>query len=149
MLRLAIVSLFCFVCMLAQPLLGSEKHAPWVSCFSQTPTGDGAWEGPKTVRTPLVVSLDGKMKAYARIEAKAGGPVGCHNTVRLFVSTPGQGGFRQVFMQKASIFDGTANSLGPNSWSPDGRWLLVEFAQESYASDCCGIAVLLYDSKKR
>jgi hypothetical protein len=71
----------------------------------------------------------------------------CENTVRLFVSTQNSAGFHQVFMQKPSPFGGTANSLGPNSWSPDGRWLLVEFGRWFYDSDAGGLNILLYDKR--
>jgi hypothetical protein len=72
-------------------------------------------------------------------------PHGCENTVRLFVSTPKSEGFRQVFLQRPSILGGTANSLGPISWSPNRRWLLVEFGNWCYDCDGGGLGVLLYD----
>jgi hypothetical protein len=146
MCRFIIICSLCLTSLTCESILASDTHAPWVSCFADPPSD--AWRGPKTVRTPLVASSDGRLRAYAQIEAHAGGQVGCHNTVRLFVSTQRSAGFRQVFMQKASPEGGTANSLGPVGWSPDGRWLLVEFAVGSYASDAGGIDVLLYDRRE-
>lgn len=144
MFRFATIGLLCFASLAGESLCGYEKHAPWVSCFSES--GEH-WEGAKTVRTPTVISSDGKLRAYAQIQARASGPLGCENTVRLFVATQDSADFRQVFMQKPSVLGGTANSLGPNSWSPDGRWLLVEFGNWFYASDAGGIDILLYDNR--
>jgi hypothetical protein len=144
MFRFVTISLLCLSCLASEPACGSEKHAPWVSCFSES--GEH-WEGAKTVRTPTVISPDGKLRAYAQIHASASGPLSCENTVRLFVSSGNSAGFRQVFLQKPSDLGGTANSLWPNSWSPDGRWLLVEFGNWFYASDAGGLDILLYDNR--
>ena len=147
MFRIALIGMLCIGCLASGPSLASGPAAPWVSCFADPPSD--AWTGPKTVRTQIVKSTDGRQKAYAQIDAQAGGPAGCHNTVRLFVSTRRSTGFRKVYMEKASELGGNANSLGPVSWSPDGRWLLVEHATEYYASDAGGLDILLYDSAKR
>jgi hypothetical protein len=144
MFRFATIVFLCFASLAGKPLCGYENHPPWVSCFSESLEH---WEGAKTVRTPTVVSTDGKLRAYAKIEARASGPLGCENTVRLFVKTQTSTSFRQVFMQKPSDLGGSANSLGPNSWSPDGRWLLVEFGHWSYFADGGGIDFFLYDNK--
>jgi hypothetical protein len=141
MFRLATTALFCIFSFAAKPLVG-QLHAPWVSCWSQS--GD-KWEGAKTVRTPLITSSDGKLKAYAEIQASVPFPHGCENTVRLFVFTPKSAGFRQVFLQRPSDLDGNANSLGPIAWSPNKRWLLVEFEDACYGCDGGGIGILIYD----
>jgi len=111
----------CSTCSMGNGLLIAETAPPWVSCFANTPSGE--WKGPKTVRTPFVTSEDGQPRAYAVIEAKAGGPVGCLNTVRLFVSTDDSKRFQQV--------------------------LLVGFGNWYYASDAGGLSILLYDRTKR
>jgi len=144
--RLALICLLCFTCRAGESLQVSVPVAPWVSCYEDPPST--VWKGPKTVRTPPIMSSDGGMKAYAQIEARKGGPMGCENTVRLFVSTGDSAGFRQVFIQKDSPLNGNANSMLPIGWSPDGRWLLVQFAIENYASDFGGIDVLVYDRGK-
>ena len=100
------------------------------------------------MRTPLVASLSGQLRAYAVIEAKAVGPGECLNTVRLFVATQKSQRFQQVYVEKGSSFDGRANSLRPISWSPNGRWLLVAFGNWYYASDAGGVSILLYDTTK-
>jgi hypothetical protein len=144
MFRCVVIGLLCSTCLAREPPRGTKEHAPWVSCFSES--GEH-WQGAKTVRTPMLTSSDGKLRAYARIRAKAVGPLECGNTVRLMVSTPNSVGFRQVFMQRPSTLVGTATSLGPIGWSPNERWLLVEIADFFYASDAGGIGVLLYDRK--
>ncbi len=145
MFRFVAIGLLCLACLTEKPLRGSEKNAPWVSCFSES---GHRWEGPKTVRTPTIISSDGSLKAYARIEAMQPRPSMCENTIRLFVSIQNSAGFHQVFMKKPSPLGGTANSLGPNSWSPNGRWLLVEFGCWFYDSDAGGLDILLYDKRK-
>jgi hypothetical protein len=144
MFPFAPIGLLCLIFFAGRPLRGSEQHAPWVSCFSQS---GHHWEGAKTVRTPIIISSDGNLKAYAQIEATESGPLTCENTVRLFVSAQNAAGFRQVFMQKPSPLGGTADSLAPNSWSPNGRWLLVEFGRWFYDSDAGGLDILLYDKR--
>jgi hypothetical protein len=147
MWRLLLFCLSCSTCVAGSNWLMAETRPPWVSCFADPPSSE--WKGPKTVRTPAVTSVDGELRAYAVIEAKAEGPVGCLNTVRLFVSTHRSMPFQQVYVEKGSTLRGTANSLGPVSWSPDGKWLLVAFAIDSYASDSGGLSILLYDTTKR
>lgn len=109
------------------------RHAPWVTCGK-----DGS-----TVRTLPIRSADGRWKAYAEIRAE-GTEASCRNTVRLYVSGA-KWGYREVFEQKPSEAEGTANSLGPVAWSADGCWLLVEFGNWWYESDAGGLGVLLYD----
>jgi hypothetical protein len=144
MWRLLVVCLTCSTCLTATGLPTADAGPPWVSCFADPPSDE--WKGPRTVRTPLVTSVDGKLRAYAVIEARAVGPVECLNTVRLFVSTQSSKRFQQVYVEKGSSLRGTANSLGPIGWSPDGRWLLVGFGHWSYESDGGGLSILLYDT---
>ena len=147
MWRLLILCLSCSTCSPGNRLLMAETGPPWVSCFADPSSNE--WRGPKTVRTPLVASLSGQLRAYAVIEAKAVGPGECLNTVRLFVATQKSQRFQQVYVEKGSSFDGRANSLRPISWSPNGRWLLVAFGNWYYASDAGGVSILLYDTTKQ
>lgn len=145
MFRSFMLSLLCCTCLASEHPQIRKLHAPWVSCFSED---SHRFEGPKTVRTPQVTSPDGTLKAYAEIEAKGDPERSCENTIRLFVSTPDRAGFRQIFLQKPSLMEGTANSLGPIGWSPNGRWLLVEYGNWWEGGDGGGITVLLYDRQK-
>jgi len=50
----------------------STRRAAVGSCFAEPPSGE--WKGPRTVHTPLVTSVNGELRAYAVIEARAAGP---------------------------------------------------------------------------
>jgi len=119
----------------------SSFHAPWVSCFDS----NGRFVGPKNVRTDLVTSSDGKLRAFAEISAAVDAHSDCGNTVQLFISANNRP-YRLAFTQAPSAINGTADSLGPVAWSPDGRWLAVEFGIWVYGSDSASLALLLYDS---
>lgn len=120
-------------------------HAPWVSCYDNT--GEH-FIGAKFVRTPVLASTDGRLRAYAEIRAALSGKNDCGNTAVLFIS--GQDSKpRAVFTQKPDINEGgTAGSLGPIGWSSDSRWLLVEQGLWWYASDSGGLGVLVYDARE-
>ena len=122
-----------------------KLHAPWVSCYDNT--GEHLI-GAKFVRTPLLASPDGRVRAYAEIRAVPAAKTGCGNTAVLFIS--GQDSKpRAVFTQKPDINEGgTAGSLGPIGWSSDSRWLLVEQGLWWYASDSGGLGVLVYDARE-
>ena len=139
--RLLLIS---FMAVAASAQQNSGFHAPWVSCADST----GKFVGSKNVRTEPVVSSDGKLRAYAEISATADAHSECGNTVRLFTSA-NNSAYTLVFTQAPSVTSGTANSLGPVAWSPDGRWLAVEFGIWFYASDNASLDLLLYDSRTK
>jgi hypothetical protein len=118
------------------------SRAPWVSCEDST----GKFAGRKNVRTPTLNSSDHEHSAYAEISATPDAHSNCGNTVRLFAAANNRT-YRLVFTQAPSVRGGTANSLGPVAWSPDGRWLAVEFGIWFYASDNASLALLMYDSR--
>jgi len=120
----------------------SGLHAPWVSCFDS----DGHFAGPKNVRTETIMSSDGRLRAYAEISAAADAQSNCGNTVRLFVSLNNRP-FKLAFTQAPSEINGTADSLGPVAWSPNGRWLAVEFGIWVYAGDYASLDLLVYDAQ--
>ncbi len=125
---------------LAEPPV--ETHAPWVTCFDH----NGVFVSGDEVSTPPLASRTGKGIAFARINADVGGSAGCGNTVHLLVADPGKP-FAEVFHEGPTDDGGNANSLGPVAWSPDERWLAVEFGYGFYASDNFSRALLLYDAK--
>lgn len=143
MLKILIIGLFCSSSLASPSSQRSPMHAPWVTC---SPENGKHSTTKKRVRTPLVTSSNGRLKAFAEIEAERIPGGNCQTEVRLFVSEPGQKGFRQVYHLKPSEAEGTLNSLGPVGWSPDGRWLLIEFGNWWEGSDAGGLGVLLYDS---
>jgi hypothetical protein len=72
MWRLLVVFLSCSTCLTGDGLPRAHAGLPWVSCFAEPPSGEG--KGPRTVHTPLVTSVNGELRAYAVIEARAAGP---------------------------------------------------------------------------
>jgi hypothetical protein len=140
--RMAKVALLVLVVSVASAQENGGFHAPWVSCFDST----GQFVGPKNLRTDPLMSADGKLRAYAEIRAAPGSESGCGNTVRLFASSNSRP-YRLVFSQSPSVSSGTADSLGPVAWSPDNRWLAVEFGYWFYASDNASLGLLLYDGQ--
>ncbi len=132
------LALVAFCAMIA----GSQ--APWVSCWDSA----GQFVGSRSVHTHVLPSPDGRFRAYAEVSAGARGESDCENTVRLFVSTDNSP-YDLVFTQKPSEITGTANSLGPIAWSPNSRWLAVEFGYWFYMSDNASQGLLLYDSHTR
>ncbi len=143
MFTILIMGLFYSSCLASGPSRRYPLHAPWVTCSSEDRKHSTT---KKKVRTPLVTSSNGRLKAFAEIEAERTRGGNCQTEVRLFVSEPGQEGFREVYDLKPSEAGGTLNSLGPIGWSPDGRWLLIEFGNWWEGSDAGGLGVLLYDS---
>ena len=86
----------------------------------------------KTVRSDVLVSADGKRRAYVEVEARAiaaakpGSGPPCVNNSRLLVAGDSVD-YRIVFLQEASDAE-TGNSLRVVDWSADGRRLLLELA---------------------
>ena len=122
----------------------SDSVPQWVSCFDQA----GRFTGPKSVRTSAILSPDGRLRAYAEITAASAGSEACGNTTRLFVSFNGAS-YTLAFSQSPSMETGTADSLRPIAWSPDGRWLAAEVGYWFYGSDNYSEGLLLYDSRTR
>jgi len=133
-----------FMALVASAQEKNGFHAPWVSCADST----GKFVGPKNVRTEPVLSSSGKRRAYAEISATADAHSDCGNTVRLFVSL-NNGPYKLAFTQAPSEINGTADSLGPVAWSPDGRWLAVEFGIWVYAGDSGSLDLLVYDAQRQ
>jgi hypothetical protein len=131
-----------FTAVVASAQQNSGSHAPWVSCEDST----GKFAGRQNMRTPTLNSSDRRHSAYAEISAATDAHSNCGNTVRLFISA-NNGPYRLVFTQDPSVQNGTADLLGPVAWSPDGRWLVVEFGIWFYASDNASLGLLLYDSR--
>ena len=122
---------------------GFQLHAPWVSCYDKT--GEH-FIGSKEQRTPTLISPNKIYRGYAEIQAKSVAVGQCENRAELLISVQGSP-FKSVFTQAASQQNGTATSLGPVAWSPNGQWLVVERGLWFYDSDAGGIGLLLYDSQ--
>jgi hypothetical protein len=113
----------------------SQVHAPFVTCL------DNNTRRSQVQRTSVLVSPDGKHKAYAEVSTKEsapGEPQPCANTSHLYVDG-------KVVYTLRSDQGHTANSLGPVAWSPDSRHLLVEAGLWDHISDTGALKVLLYN----
>ena len=121
-------------------------YPPTLSCFES-----GKQPLPREVlRTPVLVSPDGRLGTYAEIESSfdenASPP--CRTNARLLVSS-GKLPFETAFVEKTSKEDDAAVSLGPIAWSRNSRWLVVERAAGYYASDFGAVDFVLYDSNTK
>jgi beta-glucosidase len=95
--------------------------------------------GPRTERTGPVRSPDRSHTAYGETTTK-GEAAGCENTARLYVDG------KLVLVKPTVPMGANVGSLLPLAWSPNSRWLLVEYGAYVYASDAGGIDFYLYDA---
>jgi len=132
-----------------QTLAGRETNPgpALVTCGAKPPLAS------HTVRSDVLVSPDGKRRAYAEVEATAlyperpagySGPL-CVNHSRLFVADQAQD-FKLVFLQEATDME-NGNSLRLVDWSSDSRRLLVELADWHYEQPGISRNILIYDTR--
>ncbi len=149
----------CLVCSVqygSQPSRAQTAPFPppsWVE-VSTDPSAANCFREPfgsRLVRTPELVSPNGRFRARAQTEAiafrksvSAEGPA-CANTSKLFVSGRGGPGEELVSLLEPRRWQ-LGNSLRVVDWSPDSRRLLVEVSSWQYQSDVIDQAVLLYDT---
>jgi len=117
----------------------------FASCFdAQT----GGLKGSEVVRTPVLISADGKWRAYAQSEALASGPEAngpdCENTSKLYIAGPESKGFQCVHTVKPQEQQ-LLNAIVPVDWSPDGRFLLMNEFLGQWGSDFGEFLVRTYD----
>ncbi len=121
-------------------------YAPTLSCFQpdKQPPPKEVW------RTPVLVSPNGRYRAYAQIDANFDQTFSqpCRTKAQLFISSRGAS-FKVAFLEQTSVKDDAAVSLGPVGWSPNSRWLVVERAAGYWASDFGGLDFVLYDSTRQ
>jgi hypothetical protein len=141
---LAVVTIFAH----AQVGAGTPQSAiassdtSYVTCSDKPP-------GSRTVKSALLVSPDGKRRAYVEVEARslrgqgAPGAAACVNNSRLYVSADGD--YKIVYLQEATDAE-SGNSLRLVDWSADGRRLLVELAQWAYEGVGVARSPLIYDA---
>lgn len=136
---------FWFVLVLSAMALAGQQnkyYAPTLSCLDASKRLPPKFE---VRRTRVLVSPDGRRRAYARVEESFDQTLGCRTKAQLFTSI-GKSPFRDVYTETTSKTFDPLVSLGPIAWSPDSRWLAVERAAEVYESDFGGLDFLLYDS---
>jgi hypothetical protein len=117
------------------------------SCYEES---TGRLIGSNRSRTSVLISPDGRYRAYAESEA---GPSqapnaasdDCQNTSRLFVAGPKSPKFRPVLVVKPSP-EARGNSIYLIDWSPNGHHLLLAQGFWQWGSDVGGIVVRTYDA---
>jgi hypothetical protein len=127
--------------------------APPANDTSHVTCGDKPPFSTRVVRSDVLISPDGKHRAYAEVEAKAlhpqrppgySGPL-CVNNSRLFAANEGPD-YKIVFLQEPSDQE-TGNSLRPVDWSVDSRRLLLELAEFQYETPSIARTIVIYDSR--
>jgi len=119
----------------------------FVDCGDSTPRA-------RVVRSPALVSPDGRYRAYAQVETrviretkKDTELAECANRSRLFVgSSPGRV-LPQVYEEEPTYWM-RGNGIRLVDWSADSRYLLVELWRWQYYSDTIGTWILVYDREK-
>ncbi len=117
------------------------------SCYEEY---TGRLIGSSRSRTSVLMSPDGRYRAYAESEAVASnatnavGPE-CQNTSRLFVAGPSSQKFRPVLVVEPSP-GVLGNSIDLVDWSPNGHSLLLAQGFWQWSSDAGGTTVRIYDA---
>lgn len=120
---------------------------------SHVTCGDKPPLASRTVRSDILVSPDGKRRAYAEVEAHAvypqrpanySGPL-CVNNSRLFLASEAPE-FKIIFLQEPTDQE-NGNSLRPVDWSADSRRLLLELVEWQNESPGVVRSIVLYDSR--
>lgn len=128
----------------AQPAAPDTSH---VTCGEKPPFAS------HQVRSEVLISPDGKHRAYAEVEAKAlypqrppaySGPL-CVNNSRLYAAGD-TSEYKVVFLQEPSDQE-TGNSLRLVDWSGDSRRLLLELAEWQYETPGIMRSIVIYDTK--
>jgi hypothetical protein len=99
----------------------------------------------------VLVSPDGRYRAYAESEAIASKPLDaviaeCQNTSTLFVSGPNSDKFHAVLVLKP-LPEALGNSLDLVDWSLTGHRLLFTQGSWQWGSDAGGMMVRIYDAE--
>lgn len=122
------------------------------TCYDES---TGKLTGSHTSRTSVLISPDGRYRAYAENEAVASqatnpGSAECQNTSTLFVAGPGPEGknFRPVLVIKP-LPERHGNDIEIVDWSPTGHHLLLAQGWWEWGSDVGGTAVRTYDADSR
>jgi WD40 repeat protein len=120
----------------------------YASCYDEK--SNWKFIGSNRSRTSVLISPDGRYRAYAESEAgpsqaaKAASD-DCQNTSRLFVAGPKSPKFRQVLVVEPSP-EARGNSIYLIDWSPNGHRLLLAQGFWQWGSDVGGMMVRIYDA---
>ncbi len=123
----------------------------FVSCYGKT----GRLVGSRFARSSVLVSPDGRRRAYAEVEAvvprafwkkRQQAALACANTTKLFVAGTEPSLFGLVFLQVPTV-DEPGNGIELVDWSRDGRYLLMSLTPWGHESDSVAFNILLYDAE--
>jgi hypothetical protein len=138
---------------LAQNATPAPENTPKAADSILVTCGEHSPYASRTVKGDVLVSPDGKHRAYAEVEASAlypqrpsgyAGPL-CVNNSRLFVAGDA-GDFKIRFLQEPADVE-NGNSLRLIDWSSDGRRLLAELAEWQYEQPGVAHSILIFDSR--
>jgi hypothetical protein len=129
-----------------------SKGRRWAkaTCYNES---TGKLTGSHTSRTSVLISPDGRYRAYAENEAVASqatnpGSAECQNTSTLFVAGPESKDFRPVLVIKP-LSERYGNDIEIVDWSPTGHHLLLAQGWWEWCSDVGGTTVRPYDADSR
>lgn len=111
----------------------------------------GGFTGSKLLRSPVLVSPDGRFRAYSENESVAfegvvAGNNACVNTARLFVAGPGNGNFHIADVKAPQYPNALIKGLFLVDWSPDSRYLLSSVVVGTYGSDFAAWETEFFDA---
>ncbi len=104
--------------------------------------------GTRYYESELLVSADGKWRAYARVEARREGEIGCSNFSTLQVQGPDETSFHIVHTIKPEP-GCVGNGLKLISWSQQRHLLAVQPLYWQIGSDAGGFSLLVYDADRK
>src|SRR5438477_850808 len=128
----------------------ASKNRPMTATATCYDASTGRLIGSNRSRTAVLMSPDGRYRAYAESEAVASqapnaGSSECQNTSRLFVAGPKSKNFRPVLVIKP-LPERHGNDIELVDWSPAGHHLLLAQGWWEWGSDVGGIVVRTYDA---
>lgn len=126
----------------------TSKDKPLSANASCYDAATGKLVGSRTSRTSVLVSPDGRFRAYAESDAVAPGLANrpeCSNTSRLFVAGRDSRKFQTVLTIEPSP-ESLGNGIELIDWSPKGHRLLLAQGSWQYFSDVGGTRVRIYDA---
>lgn len=126
---------------------GAQSINSYASCYEES---TGKLIGSHRSRTTVLVSPDGRFRAYAESEAIASDPdhagnAECQNTSRLFVANAANQPFRVVLDLTPSP-EMLGNSIDLIDWSPKGHRLLLGQGVWQWGSDAGATTTRIYDA---
>ncbi len=132
-----------------QKQIGNDKSLGTnATCYEGS---TGTFIGSHKSRTAVLISPDGRYRAYAESAAVASPNAGieeCQNTSKLFVAGPKSHTFHEVLVIKP-LHERHGNSIELVDWSPTGHRLLLAEGAWEWGSDVFGSMTRIYDADSK